>query len=274
MQDFGKPKEVVLDKTTKRIAVRSLTEVVRRMYVAGVTSREEFRQWLSDGRVLRGVSRLFEYHQQDDMPSINQLFSVSFHPIYELVLLNYSQTAANRLHKYPKGWTDPLITCRGIVFSYEAKPRPAGISLEKAFNHHEPQSAHIFSTENHDWVEATVKHDGDLVFVFRHQHEGGDVFVATTRGSFVSPTSMLVSPMIEKLAVSNNWHDRFPPNTTLSFEFIHPDTEHVIKYDGLKELKLIAAVRVDTLLDYRYGYLCQLAKHLGVKVTEKVDMSI
>lgn len=261
---------------TKKDAIDCLKVFVKALVQARVKDDEGFRKWRSRPENEALMARLFRYEREGDMPAVTAVVKPFFHPELPLIGLNYTPVAHNTLHKHHSGWTEPLRLCRGIVFSRRAAL--VALPFEKFFNYGEHAETSDLSAYAGQPFSATLKQDGHLAIIFRFQ---GKV-VATTRGSFLSSSSLLANAMLsesrsdnlsesqpESLAEKLLSSGAFGEDLTLLCELIHPDTHVIVDYGGRQEFVLIGARNRRTLEDYDWERLSRLGKRLGLTVTSR-----
>lgn len=243
---------------TIKPSIEKLQEFIGLLVKARVRAYKDWKRWKAKPENEAEMARLFEYTQEDDMPSITALVKPSFHPRLPLILLNYTPVAHNVLHQHPSGWTKTLRLCRGIVFSRRQKL--VALPFPKFFNDEEMEETR--NLPDLPFV-ATLKHDGHLGIIFEYQGE----IVATTRGSFKSRTAVLAN---EKMVptIGSAWGESFPKNVTVLVEIIHPDTKVIVDYGEDEKFVLIGANNRNTLEDYNYHKLGRLATRLGIPLTD------
>jgi len=252
------------DTNEKREAIRKLGKFVKKLVDETEKGDKELQKiWRKKNE--RFIERCFNYKRKEGMPSITNLVRPFFHPTLPLVGLNYSPLAHNVLHRFPEGWTLPLRLCRGAIFNWNGIL--IGLPFEKFFNYGEhPETTNL---PNEPSV-ATLKHDGHLGIIFWFQHK----LVLTTRGSFVSPSSILGTKMLMGYAKKHRWtmegiSPNFPKELTLLVEMIHPHTKVHVDYKKQKGFILIGSQNRETLEDLSYDQLQKLGKDLHLPVSEQ-----
>jgi hypothetical protein len=240
-------------------AIANLKKFVRLLVKDGVNNKASYKAWIkADGNKAK-MAKIFCYTELDGMPSITSLVNAFFHPKLSLIGLNYTQTAHNTLFEFPQGWTDELRLCRGIVF--DRKANLVALPFPKFFNYGENPETRDLPTDMA--FEATNKQDGHLGIIFQYRGR----IILTSRGSFVSATSVLGNEMlaehIQTLGPDHSW----PKHHTLLVEIIHPDTQVYVDYDGQEEFILIGAYNFQTLEDVDYYGLCLLAQQFNLTAT-------
>ncbi|OGN28750.1 MAG: hypothetical protein A3A33_03135 [Candidatus Yanofskybacteria bacterium RIFCSPLOWO2_01_FULL_49_25] len=237
--------------------IDGLSDLVRAMVGDGVLDgRLRFSEWARGNRDF--VDSKLAYEQAPGMPPASALIKPFVHPSVPLVGLNYTPTAHNLLHRFFGGWTRPVRACRGIVF--DRGGNLVGLPFPKFFNHGE--YAETTDLPDKPWT-ATTKMDGHLVPMFQH---GGKVRI-TTRGDFLSPTAILARPLIARHVRKNNWKDALPEHVTVLTELVHPKTSVFVDYAGRQDFVVVGAYNTQTLEDYDYPAICDLAARLNLPVT-------
>lgn len=244
-------------------AVKQLQIFVRTLVGANVRSAADWHGWRHN--IEEPMAEGFGYVREDGMPSITTLVKPFFHPTLGLVGLNYTQVAHLTLHRFAKGWTDPLRLCRGIVF--DRKANLLAFPFPKFFNYGEHEETRGELSDS--WPrEATDKKDGHLGIIFRYRGR----LIATTRGSFVSASSRIANEM---LAVKSRqrWKSIVPEDHTVLAEIIHPQTKVILDYGRRRGFELIGCYNNDTFADMNHAELAELASKLKIPVTELVPFA-
>lgn len=181
----------------------------------------------------------------------------SKHP--QLVILSYSEYATEQ-----KRWNEVTTSCRGLILDEStgevvARPFPKFFYLGEMpeFEKDIPFA---------ETPEFTVKQDGCLGICYRV----GSQLHWATRGSFES---------VQAKAAQVIWDQKYaqvkvPDELTLMVEIIHPSTREFVDYKGMCELIVIGAIDRFTGHDYGYGELLQLGETLGMKVTDRVHLTV
>jgi RNA ligase len=249
------------ERNEKHEAIRKLGKFVKKLVDETERGDKDLqRSWRKKNE--RFMERCFNYKRSGGMPSITNLVRPFFHPTLPLVGLNYSPLAHNVLHKFPEGWTLPLRLCRGIVFNYNGDL--VALAFEKFFNYGEhPETTHL----PNEPFTATLKHDGHLGIIFWF----GQKLVLTTRGSFVSPSSILGTKLLADYAKRYGWikDKNFPKELALLVEMIHPHTKVHVDYKKQKKFILIGSQNRETLEDYSHQQLQELGDALHLPVSEQ-----
>jgi putative sterol carrier protein len=241
--------------------IRKLRSFVKRLVSDRVDSREKFRAWKKQAENEEFMASCFDYKREGDMPKVTALVDLDFHPSLPLILLNYSKTAHNTLHRFGvMGWTEPLRLCRGTVF--DRRSTLVGLPFRKFFNYGEHRETLALPDEPFD---ATTKHDGHLGIIFWYKGQ----LVLTTRGVFASRSSKLGAEMLETIARRGDWRTNMPQNVTVLVEMIHPNTKVHVDYEGREDFILIGAFNCRNGHDYNYQELGSLADTLQVAVAER-----
>lgn len=247
------------DRNETKRAVRSLSKFIQKLIKEVKPGDKEARKvWRKNNEQL--MEKCFWYKRKNGMPSITSLVTPFYHPTQKLIGLNYSPVAHLTLHQFSAGWTLPLRLCRGIIFDYQGNL--VAMPFIKFFNYNEHPETRNLPEEPFD---ATVKHDGHLGIIFQHNRK----LYITTRGSFVSPSSLLGTSMLKNHSDKNNWPGKFPKDLTVLVEIIHPNTKVHLNYRRKKEFILIGANNINKLEDLVHGELLDLGKLLNLPVTEK-----
>lgn len=237
----------------RREGIMALSAIVHRMSLAGIDSREKFREWAK--KEVASLNHFFNYTQKPGMPPIYSLVSVDFHPEHPLMMFNYSPVAHNTLHAYPEGWTNALRMCRGIVFELVtgkliAHPFPKFFNL----NEH-PETMletildkliHFESGQVYGW-EAVEKMDGHLGIIFEY---AGKLHF-TTRGRFGSPSAKLGTELLRRYEQNSDWKNKFNPDFTVLVELIDPSTKVHVEYGEKSEFVLLGAFDRETLCEFQ-----------------------
>lgn len=249
------------DRSEKWEAILKLGKFVKKLVDETKRGDKELQKvWRKKNE--RFMERCFNYKRSEGMPSITNLVRPFFHPHLPLVGLNYSPLAHNVLHKFPAGWTLPLRLCRGIIFNHNGAL--VALAFEKFFNYGEhPETTNL----PNEPFTATLKHDGHLGIIFWFQNK----LVLTTRGSFVSPSSILGTKMLTSYAKKRRWvqDENFPKELTLLVEMIHPHTKVHVDYKKQKKFILIGSQNRETLEDQLYQQLQELGRALHLPVSEQ-----
>lgn len=243
-----------------REGVLSLRTFIKRLVSDRVNSRDKYRDWKKKPENEAFMAECFKYERKGEMPSINALVELDFHPTLPLILLNYSDTAHATLHRFPSGWTTALRLCRGIVFS--RRGALVAIAYPKFFNYGEMPETKNLPDEPFDVSE---KYDGHLGIIFWFSGR----LVATSRGRFESPTSVLANQMLAEYVQKFGWDKRFPRQFTLLVEIIHPDTAVKVDYGDRKEFIATGAIDIRRFNDCDYQETALLAGRLGLRVAER-----
>lgn len=240
-------------------AVAGLRRFIKRLVADGATDKDAYREWKQDEKNARFMARCLGYKQGEGMPGVTALVLPFFHPQQPLIGLNYTNTAHVTLHRFgDAGWTPGVRLCRGIVFDHNG--RVAAFPFPKFFNHGEHAETHGLPEEA--WV-ATTKQDGHLGIVFEYE----SALYITTRGSFLSNTSVIATGMLDEYR--KRWAKALPKSVTALVEIIHPETEVLTDYNGWVGFILIGAFNRRTYADFDYEQCAALAGKLGIKVTPR-----
>jgi len=239
-------------------SVEQLKRFIRKLVSCRIKDRKGWHRWRREKGNAEFMAKCFNYRQQPGMPSITALVQPFFHPSLPLIGLNYTQTAHLTLHRFHDGWTAPMRLCRGMVFSRRAAL--VAFPFPKFFNFGEQEETKHLPNEP---FVATVKQDGHLGIIFWYRGQ----LIATTRGCFVSASSMIANQMLK--ALQERWSKVLPKQVTVLAEIIHPDTEVHVDYKGWSGFILIGAFDRRTFHDYDYEELSRLSDKLGIRVTER-----
>ncbi|MCX6715019.1 MAG: hypothetical protein NTX72_04345 [Candidatus Uhrbacteria bacterium] len=235
----------------RREGIIALAAVVHRMGLAGIDSREKFREWAKTEHLF--LVHAFNYPIAPGMPSIYSLFAADFHPELPLVMFNYTPTAHNTLHAHPEGWTNALRMCRGIVFEMGtgkliAHPFPKFFNLNE---HPETvidtliEKLKTYRDDSYSGWYATRKMDGHLGIIF--EYHGKLHF--TTRGTFGSPSAKLGTKLLRQCEREFDWKKNFDPNFTTLVELVDPSTKVHVNYGAKSGFVLLGAYNRETLVD-------------------------
>jgi RNA ligase len=168
-----------------------------------------------------------------DITSLNDLVEAGMineipHPTTNLVMYNYSkecQTVAC--------WNDTTKKCRGLIVDIfgDIVARP----MAKFFNYEEyMQSETLDMIPTNESFEVYEKLDGSLGILYWI----GDKPFITTKGSFVSEQGAHATHLLHT-TYKDVWN-RLDRSLTYMFEIIYPDDPHIVRYDGLDDIFLIA----------------------------------
>jgi hypothetical protein len=242
-----------------RKAVAGLRRFVKRLVADGATNRDAYREWKQDSKNEAFMARCLGYVRGEGMASVTSLVQPFFHPELPLIGLNYTNTAHVTLHHFgDAGWTPGVRLCRGIVFDQTG--RVVAFPFPKFFNYGEHLETSSLPGES---FVATKKQDGHLGIVFEY----GGSFHITTRGSFLSNTSLIATEMLA--AFQARWKKALPKSVCPLVEIIHPETEVLTDYQGWTGFILIGAFNRRTYQDFDYTELQALAGRLGIEVTPR-----
>ncbi|MBY0359813.1 MAG: T4 RnlA family RNA ligase [Candidatus Obscuribacterales bacterium] len=253
-----------MDQARVAQAVVKLQMLIRTIVGADVKNSEGWHDLRKSEGFEGMMSEGFGYEREAGMPSITTLVKPFFHPTKALVGLNYTPVAHNTLHRFPKGWTDALRLCRGIVFDRQANL--VAFPFPKFFNYGEHEETKGTLPEGP--FEAMDKADGHLAIIFSYR---GKV-MATTRGSFVSPTAQVANKM---LATKNrsHWQKVIGRQQTVLAEIIHPRTKVIVDYGRRRGFILLGCYDLNTYADLDHAQLSILAQKLKTPVAELVPFA-
>lgn len=240
----------------RREGIMALSAIVHRMSLAGIDTREKFREWAK--KEVASLNHFFNYTQKPGMPPIYSLVSVDFHPELPLMMFNYSPVAHNTLYAHPEGWTNALRMCRGIVFELGtgkliAHPFPKFFNLNE---HPETMLEVIIEKlvrfdrdgQVYGW-DAAEKMDGHLGIIFEYAGQ----LLFTTRGRFGSPSAKLGAELLRRYEQECDWKNAFNPDFTILVEFIDPSTKVHVDYGERSEFVLLGAFDRGTLFEIHNG---------------------
>ncbi|PDZ94920.1 hypothetical protein CON36_31245 [Bacillus cereus] len=177
-----------------------------------------------------------------------------------IVILNYTDLAV-----YEKYWNDATLACRGLIINEKtgeiiARPFP------KFFNYGENCGLELRIPSSEPTI--AIKMDGSL---------GISYFLNgrlrwSTRGSFVSDQSVIAQKIWEE---KYSHVDEAKINgITLLTEIIDKGTRVVVDYDGVSDLVLLGAIRIEDGYDYPPEELLNLANQIGMKVAENTGLTL
>lgn len=240
-------------------AVERLKTFVGALVSARVKTSDGYRKWCAKPGNEAFMAEVFGYERLAGMPPVTAVVKPFFHPEHPLVGINYTQVAHNTLHQFASGWTPVLKLCRGIVFS--RRGALVAFPFPKFFNYGEGGNSAVPDLP----FTATLKQEGHLAIIF----QWGEHILATTRGSFVSSSSILANEALKERVAAWKESGAFKRNTTVLCEFIHPETHVIVDYGDRVDFVLIGAYSTTTLKDLDYPQLSRLGARLGLTVTTK-----
>jgi len=173
---------------------------------------------------------------------------------HRIRIANYTMNAS-----FERFWNEVTLNCRGLIFDKVTR-RIISLPFAKFFNLGE-YKGEIPSEK----PEITVKYDGSLGISYRLDN---NIFWAT-RGSFESEQAKIA----QEIWNEKYWNKNIPADITLLVEIIHPSTRVVVNYSFV-DLVLIGARNSNSGYDFSHQELCELARELGMPVTEKVEANI
>lgn len=190
----------------------------------------------------------------------NGFLSKRRHPEFEdLVILNYTDECV-----YEKHWNDITLACRGLILNErtgDVLARP----FSKFFNFGEDAGILLEKPKGEPTI--SIKLDGSLGI----SYIWNDKLYWSTRGSFESLQAG-VANRIWKAKYSHVDIEKVRGITLLT-EIIDAGTRVVVDYEGLSELVLIGAIRIEDGYDYSHEELVLLASDLGMAVNERTNLT-
>jgi len=168
--------------------------------------------------------------------------NIQHHPTLPLILYNYSKFALF----YHKG--DPIIElCRGLICDEEGNiiARP----FTKFYNYEEIDDKSIIPNRPFTIWE---KMDGSLGIMYWYD---GKPHIAT-RGSFSSDQAIHAEKVLYERY--GEYFHRFNPNYTYLFEIIYPEDIHIVNYDKMDDIVLLAIINTETEEEYTPESMCDI----------------
>jgi len=159
-----------------------------------------------------------------------KLINITHHPTLPLVIYNYSKFAM-----YEEKFNDILEKCRGLICDEQDNiiARP----FEKFYNYEELPDTSVIP---HLPFEIYDKLDGSLGILYWWD---GTAYMAT-RGSFSSDQAMHANTLLRTRYSERI--NRLDHTKTYLFEIIYPGDLHVVSYNGMDELVLLAIIDTET----------------------------
>jgi RNA ligase len=157
---------------------------------------------------------------------------VQDHPTEELRIYNYTQKAT-----IERVWNAATRQCRGLILHFDgsvaARPFPKFFNLAE-----HPRSDIVFSKP----YKVSEKMDGSLGICYLTS-DGPQI---ATRGSFVSDQAIRATKILR------DKYPKFHPSAdyTFLFEIIYPENRIVVDYQGMEDLVLLAAIRIDSGVEF------------------------
>jgi RNA ligase len=148
------------------------------------------------------------------------------HPTFNLYIWNYTNHAM-----FKKKWDEVTLKCRSLVT--DAEGNVVARSFDKFFNWNDAPAQIILKERQGLPFEVCKKYDGSLILVFWYK----DTLIVASRASFNGKHVDLAREIIDEVVQEQSVFDK---NLTYVFELIHPRTQVVINYRGLRELVLLA----------------------------------
>ncbi len=157
------------------------------------------------------------------------------HPIFPLKMYSYTQ-----LCHYERVWNDTTMKCRGLIVDNEdniiSKP------MKKFFNYEEYEDKNEIPSYSN--VEIFEKLDGTLGILYWYM----DIPYIATKGSFDSEQAKHATNILHT-KYRNIWNE-LKRDCTYLFEIIYREDKHIISYNNIDDIFLIAIL--DNNNDYEY----------------------
>jgi len=157
---------------------------------------------------------------------------------------------------FERVWNAVTLNCRGLIFDKVTR-RIISLPFPKFFNFEEYKGGIPRKRP-----EITVQYDGSLGISYCLDNK----IFWTTRGSFESEQAKVA----QKIWNEKYWNKNIPADITLLVEIIHPSTRVAVNYNFV-DLVMIGARNINNGYDFSYDELCELARELGMPVTEKIE---
>ena len=203
--------------------------------------------------------KLFDYIDKTllDLEIYNGHINVSEHPIYPLYIYNYTKQCI-----FDKAWNDATEKCRGLIVdsNYNIIARP----FKKFYNYEEIEDENAIPKTS---FEVYDKLDGSLGIMYWYDN----MPYISTRGSFSSDQALHATDVLYKKY--KDIIDKLDRNITYLFEIIYPEDLHVVSYDGLDDIILLAAINRETGEEYNIEdipYFSHTKRYDGVKDWRKL----
>ncbi|MFW6219329.1 MAG: T4 RnlA family RNA ligase [bacterium] len=156
------------------------------------------------------------------------------HPIYDIWILNYSQTC-----QFDKKWDDVTLLSRGLVVDGDgnivARCFPKFFNYEELIN--DPKLGEIPYGESFEVYE---KVDGSLIIMFYYNNE----WIFASRGSFISEQAMKAKEIFNEKY--NFLISGFEKTKTYLFEVLYKENRIVVNYGDDERLVLLGIIHTDT----------------------------
>ena len=185
--------------------------------------------------------KLFDYIDQSEFEYCVAAgyINVNYHPTEEgLRILCYSQTC--NAEKY---WNSTTKKCRGLIVDKDDNiiSRP----FEKFFNLEEYDDLTIIDgyAADYGW-EIYEKLDGSLGILYWI----GDTPYIATKGSFTSQQALHATHLLHT-KYRHTWSHLLRSKTYL-FEIIYPGDLHIVKYNGVDDIFLLAVISTENFFEY------------------------
>ena len=185
--------------------------------------------------------KLFDYIDQSEFEYCVAAgyINVNYHPTEEgLRILCYSQTC--NAEKY---WNGTTKRCRGLIVDKDDNiiSRP----FEKFFNLEEYDDLTIIDGYAGDFGwEIYEKLDGSLGILYWI----GDTPYIATKGSFTSQQALHATHLLHT-KYRHTWDQLLRAKTYL-FEIIYPGDLHIVKYNGVDDIFLLAVISTENFFEY------------------------
>lgn len=180
--------------------------------------------------------KLFDYIDKTllDNQIYNGYISVSKHPVYDLYIYNYTKQCI-----FDKSWNEATEKCRGLIVdgNYNIVARP----FRKFYNYEELPDESVIPNTN---FKVYDKLDGSLGIMYWWN----DTPYIATRGSFESDQALHATEILH--SKYKDLIDKLDRNVTYLFEIIYPEDLHVVSYNGLDDIILLAAIETSTGKEY------------------------
>lgn len=185
--------------------------------------------------------KLFDYIDQSEFEYgvAAGYINVNYHPTEEgLRIICYSQIC--NAEKY---WNDTTKKCRGLIVDKDDNiiSRP----FEKFFNLEEYDDLTVIDgyAADYGW-EIYEKLDGSLGILYWI----GDTPYIATKGSFTSQQALHATHLLHT-KYRHTWSHLLRSKTYL-FEIIYPGDLHIVKYNGVDDIFLLAVISTENFFEY------------------------
>jgi RNA ligase len=185
--------------------------------------------------------KLFDYIDQSEFEYgvVAGYINVNYHPTEEgLRIICYSQTC--NAEKY---WNDTTKKCRGLIVDKDDNiiSRP----FEKFFNLEEYDDLTVIDGYAADFGwEIYEKLDGSLGILYWI----GDTPYIATKGSFTSQQALHATHLLHT-KYRHTWSHLLRSKTYL-FEIIYPGDLHIVKYNNVDDIFLLAVISTENFFEY------------------------